>query len=535
VPVPEVIAAGAAGARQDAVLVTRPPAGTAFRDLPAAPRPEPTTSGADANPGYDANPGSEDTGGEPDVLGDVDAAAAGVLTATTQAVVSDAALDDAWRVVGRLHHARMAHGDLSLGSLRLLPDDRIGLTDFSQAIAGADDQRCQLDHLALLMSTAHVAGADRAIEAAERTLGGEGLSDLLPLLQPAALSAACRRRPPESKKLLSAVKAAAMTRTGAAPPELTELRRVSPGQIFMAAATILGIYLLAGELASVDDLWAILTSAEPAWVLAVIFCAQVPQFTSAVTVLGAVSTPLPYGRVVALQYANGFTGLIGGTVANTALIIRFFQRQGLGPGVAVSSGMLWGVAGFIVQIVLVTTCLFIARPSMDDIRMGTSTDSSTPWLLYGAITVAVVSVAFAVPRVRRMVFDRVKPQLEEIQHNLRAIAAEPRKAAQLFGGALGSQIFFALSLDSAVHAYGGTVSFAAVVLTNSFASMIGGLAPIPGGMGVTEAGMIAGLTAAGVPQETAVAATLLHRTFTYYLPPVWGWFALRWLRDHDDV
>jgi len=256
---------------------------------------------------------------------------------------------------------------------------------------------------------------------------------------------------------------------------------------------------------------------------------------SAVTVLGAVSAPLPYGRVVALQYANGFTGLIGGTVANTALIIRFFQRQGLGPGVAVSSGMLWGVAGFIVQIVLVVTCLFIARPDVADIRMGTSTDSSTPWVLYGAIGVAVVGVALAVPRVRRTVFDKVKPQVEEIQHNLRAVAAEPRKAAQLFGGALGSQVFFALSLDSAVHAYGGTVSFAAVVLTNSFASMVGGLAPIPGGMGVTEAGMIAGLTAAGVPQETAVAATLLHRTFTYYLPPLWGWFALRWLRDRDDI
>lgn len=529
VPVPDVVAAGTAGARQEAVLVTRPPAGTPFRDLPAAPRPEPIASGVEGAEGF------EDVADEPDVLGDVEAAASRLLTATTEAVLSDAALDDAWRTVGRLHEARMAHGDLGLGSLRLLPGDRIGLTDFSQAIAGADEQRRHLDRLALLASTAHIVGADRAVRGAERALGTEGIAALLPLLQPAALSAACRRRPPESKKLLGAVKAAAVAQTDAEPPELTELRRVSPGQVFMAAATILGIYLLAGELASVDDLWATLTSAEPAWVLAVILCAQVPQFMSAVTVLGAVSAPLPYGRVVALQYANGFTGLIGGTVANTALIIRFFQRQGLGPGVAVSSGMLWGVAGFIVQVVLVVTCLFIARPDVADIQMGTSSDSSTPWLLYGAIVVAVVGVAFAVPRVRRTVFDKVKPQVDEIRHNLRAVAAEPRKAAQLFGGALGSQVFFALSLDSAVHAYGGTVSFAAVVLTNSFASMVGGLAPIPGGMGVTEAGMIAGLTAAGVPQETAVAATLLHRTFTYYLPPVWGWFALKWLRDRDDI
>src|SRR5690606_15080083 len=109
--------------------------------------------------------------------------------------------------------------------------------------------------------------------------------------------------------------------------------------LLMAAATILGIYLLAGELTSVDDLWGTLTSAEPTWVLAVIFCSQMPQFTSAVTVIGAVHAPLPFGRVVMLQFANGFTGLVGGTAANTALIIRFFQKQGLSAGVALGSGI----------------------------------------------------------------------------------------------------------------------------------------------------------------------------------------------------
>ena len=124
----------------------------------------------------------------------------------------------------------------------------------------------------------------------------------------------------------------------------------------------------------------------------------------------------------------------------------------------------------------------------------------------------LLGVLLAIPAVRRSITLRVKPQVHEIRRNLRGVMSEPRKAAQLFGGSFGSQIFFALSLDAAVHAYGGSVAFSSVVLTNSFSSLVGGLAPIPGGMGVTEAGMIAGLTAAGVPQETAVAATLLTLT-----------------------
>jgi uncharacterized protein (TIRG00374 family) len=70
---------------------------------------------------------------------------------------------------------------------------------------------------------------------------------------------------------------------------------------------------------------------------------------------------------------------------------------------------------------------------------------------------------------------------------------------------------------------------------NSLASVLGGIAPVPGGMGVIEAGLIGGLTAAGIPQEAAVAATFTHRLFTAYLPPIWGWISLRWLRRNDYV
>ena len=52
---------------------------------------------------------------------------------------------------------------------------------------------------------------------------------------------------------------------------------------------------------------------------------------------------------------------------------------------------------------------------------------------------------------------------------------------------------------------------------------------------MVEAGLIAGLTAAGVPEEQAVAAVLIQRFFTAYLPPVWGWFTLTWMRRREYV
>jgi uncharacterized membrane protein YbhN (UPF0104 family) len=58
---------------------------------------------------------------------------------------------------------------------------------------------------------------------------------------------------------------------------------------------------------------------------------------------------------------------------------------------------------------------------------------------------------------------------------------------------------------------------------------------LPGGIGVAEAGLTAGLVAPGIPEETALAAALIHRLLTYYLPPIWGFWALRWLGRYGFV
>jgi uncharacterized protein (TIRG00374 family) len=111
----------------------------------------------------------------------------------------------------------------------------------------------------------------------------------------------------------------------------------------------------------------------------------------------------------------------------------------------------------------------------------------------------------------------------------------PHKALGLFGGNVISQVFFALTLWAALECYGQSLGLMQLIVINSFASVLGGIMPVPGGMGVIEAGLIGGFTAAGIPQEQAVAATFTARLFTAYLPPIWGWFALNWLRRGEYI
>ena len=354
------------------------------------------------------------------------------------------------------------------------------------------------------------------------------------MLEPAALTSAARHDVPATKALLKRLRERGEEMTGEelAPP--VELRRIAPTDILLAAGAILGVYLLIGELAGID--WAsTFNNPEWGWIAIAFLLSWTTPFSSAIAMMGSVAIPLPYKAVVGEQFANNFTGLVGGTVATTALVIRFFQKQGQKVAVAASSGVLNSLASMVVQAILVVTALIFTSGEFTPSDSGGGKDIAGFVLVLIVVGGVGLAVALVVPKLRRRLQGVVAPQLGAAKENLKGILTTPRKAVMLFGGNLVTQVLFALVLEAALHAYGESLPLLQVILINSLASLLGGMAPVPGGMGVVEAGLIGGFTAAGIPQTQAVAATFTARLFTAYLPPIWGWFALQWLRRNDYV
>jgi uncharacterized protein (TIRG00374 family) len=80
---------------------------------------------------------------------------------------------------------------------------------------------------------------------------------------------------------------------------------------------------------------------------------------------------------------------------------------------------------------------------------------------------------------------------------------------------------------------GHSLPFVDLIAINIVVAIFAGLMPVPGGIGVTEAALAGGLALAGIPEGEALAAALLYRAVTFYLPPLWGFFCLRWLKRHE--
>ena len=317
-------------------------------------------------------------------------------------------------------------------------------------------------------------------------------------------------------------------------PALKTNRKTS---VPMLIATFIGIWLLIEQLAGFDNIWDVIKTANWLWVLLALVVSQSILITEAISLSGTAQIALPLGHLVLLRSATDFASLVGGTPGRTATVVKFYQRHGLSPAVAVSSGVIYSIAGFLVQIVLAGVALIFAFDQFNFSSVDTSGGSDGHLLLVILLIVvaagAVVGILFAIPKVRRIIDSRVRPELASAWANLRALARDPAKLTRIFGGQALSQVLAALALGASLHAVGGSASWAALLVVCTASSFLGGLSPVPGGMGVMEAAYISGLTLAGVPEDIAIGATVLYRLVTAYLPPIWGWFSLAWLRRHD--
>jgi uncharacterized protein (TIRG00374 family) len=79
---------------------------------------------------------------------------------------------------------------------------------------------------------------------------------------------------------------------------------------------------------------------------------------------------------------------------------------------------------------------------------------------------------------------------------------------------------------ASLNAFGADLPVATAAAVYLAGAAVASAAPTPGGVGATEAALIAGYTAAGVDASVAFAAVMLFRLITFWLPILPGWLAL---------
>jgi uncharacterized membrane protein YbhN (UPF0104 family)/tRNA A-37 threonylcarbamoyl transferase component Bud32 len=447
--------------------------------------------------------------------------------------VSDETLDDLCRQVARLHEAGISHGRLNLSNVRLT-DDGPMLVDLAAATLGAPQSSLDIDVAELLVACTVLVGPERALARAVEAGWADSIARALPYLQRAALTPHLRDLARAHEVGLNELRSSAAAATGKELPKIEPLRRVRPRDVVSIVLVGFAAYLLITQLAEIGfgTIAHSLGEASVPWVITAVILAQVTFIPSAISLRGAVLTPLPLLPCIALASAVKFINLtIPSAAGRIAVTVRFLQRMGAPTGEAVAAGAVDRLSETLVEIVLVVCLLPFVDLHIDTGGLGSGVPSTMLIVGVFGLLVGVVVVILAVPSLRA----KVVPQLREGLSSLWAVAKDRQKRIELFGGNLGTEVFFALTLGAACHAYGVHLLLIQLLVVNMTASALSGLIPVPGGVGAAEAGLTAGLVAMGVDETTAFAIALTHRLCTNYLPPIWGYFSLQWLERKDFV
>lgn len=455
---------------------------------------------------------------------------AGVTLAEKGSASTDEELGRVWDAVTRLHAHHVAHRGLTADRIVFPPEGRVMLLDPGDGDVAASDLQMRLDLVQLIAELALVVGPEKSAQLAVERVDGNELVALISLLQPVVLVRATRHELRRRRDVLPAVRKVLLEAVPDAEVAPVQLQRIRPRTLVTLVASVVAVYLLAGELAK-HSFGSLLRAADWHWALAALGLSVATYVGASLSVSGFVAEKLGFFRTTLVQVASSFVTLMApAAVGGAALNVRYLQRKKIPVPAAVASIGLSQVVALVLHLTLLV--VFAALTGT-----GEANPFHPPTWAYFVVggLVVVAGAVLALPAGRRLVRARLSPTFGQVLPRFVEIAQRPAKLAEGIGGALLLSIAYIFCLATCVAAFGGSIPIAKIGFVYQTGSVLGSIIPTPGGLGAVEVVLTAGLTTAGVPGGTALSAVLLFRLLTFWLPVPFGWVALNYLERHKDL
>jgi uncharacterized membrane protein YbhN (UPF0104 family) len=325
---------------------------------------------------------------------------------------------------------------------------------------------------------------------------------------------------------------------------------VSRRRLLLAVALIVfalvGLYLLVPKIAGLHQTWGKLEHGDPLWLCGAagvellsiagyavlfrtIFGRGVPRLTwgvsmeiplagiAAIRLLAAAGA----GAVAVTVWALGHAGLDAQVIACrmvASLIVQYAVYLGavIVFGIALGSGLLPGQGPVELTLLPALASLAIAALVLSAVLVPDDVDRRLRQISSG-------------PRWWRRLVERLAAAPAALGSGARTAVDLVRERRLGLLGAVAYWGFDIAALGCSFRAFGGHPELAVLVL-GYFLGTLGGLLPIPGGIGGVEGAMIGAFVAFGIAGGEAIVAVLAYRAISFWLPTlpgIGGYLALR--------
>lgn len=449
--------------------------------------------------------------------------------------ISDDLLDEIWAEVGRAHVAGIAHRSLSAETILVGDDDATGrpvvwLTTWELGEVASSTLSRRLDNVQVLAATATLVGTERAVSAAFRAIGDDGVEHVAPLLQAIVLPRSTRQAVKARGKLLQEIRTSIVQRIPHADVDQQNIARFGWRTILtFGAAMVAGVIIL--TIFNAQETVTAIQEANFSWILGAFGWSLLTFVGAALAMIGFSPAKLPWLRVSLVQVAAGYLAVVvPAGVGPAALNLRLLTRRRVPGPQAVATVALVQVSSIAVTVVGLIALTLITGSE------GTLAALPSTTVLLGLATVGgVIVLLMLVPGVRRWALEKIMPPLRQTWPRLVQVLGQPGRLLLGLGGNLLQTIAFVGAFYCTLQAFGQDMPIIDVAVVFFLSNAVGAAVPTPGGLGAVEIALGAGLTSAGISPAIAAPIVVIYRFITYWIRIPMGYAAMQWLQRKGEI
>lgn len=297
--------------------------------------------------------------------------------------------------------------------------------------------------------------------------------------------------------------------------------KINPVSIVLLILALAGIYLVLPQLSNFNQTIRIIMDSSWPWLILGLLTTGLTFWASAITQFIAGDYVGNFRDIVWLQFAGSLVNhSLPFSVGGMGMIEEYYHKLKQSRTksiVSVSIPVIFGVISTLILIAIISPITFVQL--YNSFRSNSKTRLIT-LIVCSCLILAILAIPFYKKRLNNLI-GQIKLGLKSI-NNI-------RQPLYLIGSSSVMTLLSALTLYASLRAVHASIAIVAVLILYVTSSFISNFFPTPNGLGATEAFLIFGLKGAGLGTAQAVAATLLYRLISVWLPIIPGGIALRYV------
>ena len=305
--------------------------------------------------------------------------------------------------------------------------------------------------------------------------------------------------------------------------------KINPWSAVIVVASLIAIYGLIPRLKQLNGTAAALQAASPIWVIAALAMTVLLFLASGYAQYAASQGAGSLKKLTTLELTGAFIDhFMPFNAGSVSMIARYYRRLGMTWTHALTISLYPTIFGMATTLALVA---IVSPVTLSHLFRHTFDGKLIVWG-FAIILAAAAGTLIVVAPLRK----RVHAVAANVLKGITEIPFWP-EFVQLVVACMLLRIAGGLALAFSVYAVHASITVIDAFTVFVTAQIVSSFSPTPGGIGTTDAFLVVGLSSVGIDLPYAVAASLVFRLVTFWLPIIPGMiavhFAYRWQAEGD--